>query len=188
MLVVGMVIGAFVFGTVAAGAAKKYDHRPFSGVMTGTTTSQVGPSGDEVDSTSTGNIQATHIGNGSYTLVTNQDYARHEEEEHPNGNCAFVEDGTGTGLVITAANGDKINGAIDDDRSVTCAPDTQVGVPVPGDKYYTTLYINIRGGTGRFTDASGWLFVEGTSTLTSLNATGAGSSNDSSTILGDISY
>ena len=189
MLVVGMVIGAFAFGAVAANAAKKYEERPFSGVTEGTTDAQFNPASGEVVSMSTGTINATHIGEGTYEIVSDQDYGRHVEEQHTVGNCAFVEDASGPGVVITAANGDEIHGAIDDDRSVVCAPDTQTGPPNVGDVYLSTLYIDVTGGTGRFADATGWLFSEGTSTLTDFNPlTGASATEDESTILGDIDY
>ena len=103
------------------------------------------------------------------------------------GNCAFVEDGSRPGLIITAANGDQIFGNIDDDRSVVCAPQSQTGVPMAGDEYYSTLYITVTGGTGRFSDASGWLFSEGTSTLTAFTGVGS-TADDAGTILGDIDY
>jgi hypothetical protein len=172
-----------------ARAADKFDNQPFFGASTGTSTSTASDmSGNQFDSASTGTLNATHVGNSKYTITAHQDYARHVEEEHPDGNCAFVEDGkTGQGLVITAANGDQIFGNIDDDRSVVCAPDNQGIMPVPGDQYLSTLYINVVGGTGRFTSATGWLFVHGTSTLTTLTATGA-NFNDTGTFLGDIKY
>ena len=183
----GLAVGLLVSGGVAAFAADKYDNQPFSGATTGTTTAAPNPDTGQVDSTSTGNLIATHVGNSTYTITASQDYARHQEEEHVVGNCAFVEDGAGPGFVITSASGDQINGNIDDDRSVTCAPDSQTGDPQIGDQYYTTLYIRVTGGTGRFSDASGWLFAEGTSTLQSVDAEGA-HFTDESTILGDIDY
>jgi hypothetical protein len=188
MLVVGMVIGAFAFGAVAANAAKKWDNRPFSGVIEGTTT-PTGMSGMTVSTESEGTLIATHVGNSTYTLVSDQDYERHAEEEHP-GQCAFIEDGMDgptpapppPGLIITAANGDEIFGHLDDDRSVVCAPDDQ-GSPMEGDIYHSTMYFNVDGGTGRFTDADGWLFLDGDSTL---NANGT--SSDEALIIGDIDY
>lgn len=190
MLVVGMVIGAFAFGAVAANAAKKYEDRPFSGVLEGTSTSS--PNMEmELTATSTGTINATHIGNGTYTLISDQDYDRHTEEEHPS-QCAFVEDGMDTdgthGLTIVAANGDEIHGFVDDDRSVLCAPQEQMQ-PMVGDIYYSTLFITVKGGTGRFADATGWLFSEGTSTLQTLDpGTGEATSTDEALVLGDIDY
>lgn len=182
----GLCVGLIVTGSVAV-AADKYDDRPFSGATTGTTTAVPNPNTGQVDSVSTGNLIATHIGNSTYTITASQDYGRHMEEEHVMGNCAFVEDAAGPGVVIVSASGDEIHGNIDDDRSVTCAPDSQTGDPMIGDQYYSTLYIRVAGGTGRFTDASGWLFAEGTSTLSSVDAEGA-HFTDESTILGDIDY
>jgi hypothetical protein len=194
MLIVGMVVGAFAFGAIAATAAPKYDDRPFSGVLEGTSESAPnfapGPDQGEINSTSTGSINATHIGEGTYTIVSDQDYGRHMEEQHVMGNCAFVEDGAmGQGVVIVAANGDEIHGAIDDDRSVICAPDSQTGDPMTGDIYHSTLYVDVVGGTGRFADATGWLFSEGTSTLLTLDPnTGEATSEDEALVLGDIDY
>lgn len=183
----GLAVGLIVSGGLAAFAADKYDNRPFSGATTGTTTATPNGMTGQVDSTSTGNLIATHVGNSTITIEASQDYARHEEEEHVVGNCAFVEDGAGPGVTITSASGDQIFGNLDDDRSVTCAPDSQTGDPMPGDQYYSTLYIRVAGGTGRFSDATGWLFAEGTSTLTGADANGA-QFTDEATILGDIDY
>ena len=183
---VGLCVGLIVTGSVAVGA-DKYDDRPFSGATTGTTTAVPNPNTGQVDSTSTGNLNATHVGNSTITITASQDYGRHMEEEHVVGNCAFIEDGSGPGVVITSASGDQINGNIDDDRSVTCAPDSQTGDPQIGDQYYSTVYIRVVGGTGRFADATGWLFAEGTSTFTSVDAEGA-HFTDEATILGDIDY
>jgi hypothetical protein len=72
-----------------------------------------------------------------------------------------------------------------------CAPDDQPPTgPRVDDVYYSTLFINVIGGTGRFAEASGWLFSEGESTVTEvrgLPAPGA-DTTDTSTILGDIDY
>jgi hypothetical protein len=187
-LAVGVVVGAIASGAIAQ-AADKYDNRPFSGATTGTTSATPNADTGQVDSTSTGNLIATHVGNSTYTIEASQDYARHQEEEHVVGNCGFVEDGATNGLTITAANGDQIFGNIDDDRSVVCAPDSQTGGPQVGDAYYSTLYIRVSGGTGRFSDATGWLFLEGTSTLTGADPnTGSATFDDAGTMLGDIDY
>lgn len=195
-LVIGMTAGALVFGALSAQAAKKWDERPFLGTAEGPSTANATGPGS-VASEGTGTINATHIGEGEYTTDVNQDYPRHVESntDHPTGQCAFVEDGEdgdGTpGFVITAANGDQIFGYVDDDRSVTCAPDDQPPTgPAVGDIYISTLYINVIGGTGRFADATGWLFSEGESTVTAvrgLPAPGADAS-DVSSVLGDIDY
>lgn len=195
-LAMGLTAGAIVFGTLSAQAADKYDDRPFSGASTGTSTANATGPGS-VASVGTGTLNATHIGNAEYTIEANQDYPRHQESntDHPMGQCAFIEDGEdgdGTpGLVITAANGDEIFGYIDDDRSVSCAPDAQPPTgPAVGDVYTSTIFVNVIGGTGRFVDASGWLFSEGEATVTGvrgLPAPGADTS-DVATILGDIDY
>lgn len=176
----GLLAGAVTFGAVAVHAAPQ-EARPFEGVLEGA--SQVtGISGGIVSSESAGTIQATHIGNGTYELLSDQDYPRHLEEEHPFGNCAFVEGE----LVITAADGDELHAHVDGDRSVVCAPDEQGPVPpAPGDVYYSTVFSEVTGGTGRFADATGWLFSEGTSTL---GDPASGPTEDLSTIYGDIDY
>ena len=186
----GLLAGAVTFGAVAAQAADKWDDRPFLGSATGTSTAGL------TGTTGTGTINATHIGDATYTIAANQDYPRHvEQSDHPTGQCAFVEDGVNgdntPGFVITAANGDQIFGYIDDDRSVTCAPDNQPPTgPAVGNVYTSTLYIEVIGGTGRFADATGWLFSEGESTITGLQGppTPGASADDVSSILGDIDY
>jgi len=193
---IGIIVGAVAFGAVAAQAADKYDDRPFSGATTGTSTANATGPGS-VSGDGTGTLIATHVGSSTYTLDTNQNYPRHMESntDHPTGQCGFVEDGDDTdgspGLVITSANGDQLFGFIDDDRSVVCAPDSQAPTgPAVGEVYTTTLYITVMGGTGRFEDATGWLFSEGESTVTAvrgLPAPGADAS-DAGTILGDIDY
>ena len=195
-LVIGLTTGAVLFGALSAQAAKRFDDRPFFGSAEGTSTANATGPGS-VATVGAGTINATHIGDGEYTLDANADYPRHMESntDHPTGQCAFVEDqadGDGTpGFVITAANGDQIFGYIDDDRSVTCAPDGQPPTGAAEDDVYTsTLFITVDGGTGRFEDASGWLFSEGESTVTAvrgLPAPGA-DATDVSTIIGDIDY
>ena len=189
-LLVGVAIGGMTFGAVAVQAADKWEARPFFGAATGVSRPDAQNMGT-VPTSSEGTLNATHVGRSTYTIEANQDYPRHSEgADHVMGNCAFVEDGrdetSAPGLVITAANGDQIFGHIDDDRSVVCAPDNQTGQPDLGDIYYTTLYVTVAGGTGRFADATGWLFTEGTSTL-GADMEGP-STNDEGTFLGDIDY
>lgn len=164
-------------------AAKTHEAKPFRAAITGTTTSTGTSDPETVDSSSTGTIQGTHVGNGTYTIEATQDYARHEEAEHPAGDCAFV-DGE---IEITAANGDTIVGNIDADRSVTCVSVEGPG-PGPDTEYLSTLYIDITGGTGRFSDASGWLFSRGTSTFTAISPPASAVFSDNGVILGDIDY
>lgn len=191
-LMLGVAIGGITFGAIAVQAADKYEARPFSGATTGTTESQQGANGAEA--TSTGTLNATHVGNATYELVTTQDYPRHTEEQHPTGQCAFVEDGEdgdgSPGFTITAANGDQLFAYLDDDRSVVCAPDDQPPVPRLGDEYHSTLYMTVIGGTGRFEDANGWLFSEGISELTAFTPLPPfpAETVDEGTILGDIDY
>ena len=177
----GFITGAVLtLGLVLTMGAKPWDARPFLGTSEGT--SQVtGITAGIVSAVSTGTINATHIGEGTYTATTTHDYPRHLEQDHPFGNCAFVN-----GMIeITAANGDVINGDLDGDRSVVCAPDEQGPVPpAEGDVYVSTLFIHVTGGTGRFADATGWLFSEGTSTLQE----DPSMSVDEADIFGDIDY
>ena len=183
-LAVGFAARAMIFSVIAVQAAPQ-ENRPFEAILEGTT--QVVSVTEEggLVTESAGNIRGTHIGNGTYTIDAVQDYPRHEEDasQHVVGNCGFVEDDE-AGLVITAANGDQIFGDIDDDRSVVCAPDTQTGDPMAGDIYYSTLFTNVTGGTGRFADASGWLFAEGTSVL----GASLGTTDDEAQVYGDIDY
>lgn len=184
-LTAGLIAGAVTFGAIAVQAAPQ-EARPFEGILGGST--QAGAPGvGGVPTQSTGTIKATHIGNGTYAITANQDYARHTEDssQHTMGNCAFLEDNE-AGLVITAANGDQIFGDVDDDRSVVCAPNSQgPGGPQPGDVYYSTIFTNVTGGTGRFADASGWLFSEGTSVIGDPTSS---PSTDEARIYGDIDY
>ncbi|HEV2756995.1 MAG TPA: hypothetical protein VG318_14605 [Actinomycetota bacterium] len=161
-LVAVMAVGAY--GLIGAQAAPQ-EFRPFDAVLAGTSTAQP-PVMGESSVTGTGTIRGTHIGNGTYSINAVQDYERHEgEQEHPAGDCAFVEDNDSNGLVITAANGDQIFGNIDDDRSVVCVSEETAG-PGADAAYLSTLYVDVTGGTGRFTDAHGWIFVRGESTFT----------------------
>ncbi len=181
MLVVGMVIGAFAFGASSVLASNPHENRPFQGTLEGSS-AVTGPATGGFAATSTGTINATHIGNGEYVLESTQDYARHEGEvDHPEGDCGFV-DGT---FDITAANGDVLNGELDGDRSVVCVLEEFAG-PGTDVSYLSTLYINVVGGSGRFSDATGWLFSRGTSTA-DLPPSGT-TFADSGIVLGDIDY
>jgi hypothetical protein len=191
-----MTSGALLFGALSAQAAQRFDDRPFFGTTEGTSEATVTGPGS-VATVGAGTINATHVGDGEYTIEANQDYPRHMESntDHPTGQCAFIEDGEdgdGTpGFVITAADGDQIFAYIDDDRSVTCAPDDQPPTgPSEGDVYESTLYMTVVGGTGRFEDASGWLFSRSESTVTAVRGlpTPGSDADDTSTILGDIDY
>ena len=194
---IGIIVGAVAFGAVAAQAADKYDNRPFSGASTGLSSANVNIMTGALSATGEGTLIATHVGDSTYSLNATQDYPRHMESgtDHSGNNCAFVEDGVdgdgSPGLVITSASGDEIFGYIDDDRSVVCAPNDQPpGGARVNDVYFSTLYITVIGGTGRFEDASGWLFSEGESTVTAVRPPpmpGADAS-DTGTILGDIDY
>lgn len=185
---VSFLAGATIFGIVAAQAAPQ-ENRPFDAVLEGQTTSAPTPDPGVFTTTSAGTIRGTHIGNGDYTITAESDYNRHEgEQDHPVGDCAFVEDGeSGNGFVITAANGDQITGNIDDDRSVSCVS-VELAGEGPDQEYLSTLYIEVTGGTGRFADASGWLFARGTSTLAGVDPNIGAQFNDVGVVLGDIDY
>ena len=162
------VVAVGAYGVIGAQAAPQ-EFRPFDAVLEGTSTAQPPNMMGESSVTGTGTIRGTHIGNATYTVNAVQDYGRHQgEQEHPMGDCAFVEDNDQNGLVITAANGDQINGNIDDDRSIVCVSQETAG-PGADAAYLSTLYVVVTGGTGRFTDAHGWIFVHGESTFTGTN-------------------
>ena len=169
----GLLAGAITFGAVAVHAAPN-ELRPFEGTFEGTT--QVAPrapapgSFGEFTFAGAGTYQATHLGTGTFESAGTLEYARHMQRGHIE--CAFV-DGE---LVLTAADGDQLNGDIDQDRSVLC----QREAPQDAD---TTLYVEVEGGTGRFADATGWYFVKSTSIQQS-----PGNFNDTGYTLGSIDY
>lgn len=175
--VAALVVGASL-SAVVANARQPWDSNPFFGSTEGTSMVVPPPASNLVASESEGTFTATHLGNGTYTAETTQDYGRHVEgEPEHQDQCAFV-DGT---LTLVAANGDELHVALDSDRSVTCAPEGQT-MPAPNDVYTTTLFGEITGGTGRFTDATGYIFSEGTQTLNADRV----SSVDEADIYGDI--
>ncbi|MGH2754398.1 MAG: hypothetical protein ACRDLB_08170 [Actinomycetota bacterium] len=177
---ISMTVG-MMLTTVGAQAMPPWDNNPLFGESEGA--SQVtGINMGVVSATSSGTFHANHFGSGTYTAVTTQNYPRHVESgmENPMGQCAFV-DGT---LELTAANGDVLNVDVDADRSVTCAPPDQPPTgAAEGDVYTTTLFGVITGGTGRFAEASGFLFSEGTSVVGE-----PGTTVDEADIFGDIAY
>ena len=188
-LVGGFVAGALVFTAVGAGAVDTHEGKPFDGVLEGTSTSTVDVPSATITTVSTGTFHANHMGNGTYELVASQDYPRHfnnEEPNRPDGDCAFIEDGAGPGITLTAANGDQVFGNIDDDRSVTCVTEETVG-PGPDQEYVSTLYVQIEGGTGKFADATGYFFTRSTSTFVSGDMMSA-DFDDDAVFMGDIDY
>ena len=170
-----------MLSTVGAQAMPPWDNNPLFGESEGA--SQVtGFNMGIVTAEGSGTFHANHFGNGTYTAATTQNYPRHIESgmENPMGQCAFV-DGT---LELMAANGDVLNVNIDADRSVTCAPADQPPTGAEeGDVYTTTLFGEIAGGTGRFAEATGFLFSEGTSIVQA-----DGTTVDEADIFGDIAY
>lgn len=175
--VAAIVVGASLSGVVAQ-ASHPWDANPFFGSSEGN--SQVTGVAALISTTSAGDFQATHIGNGTYTATLTQNYPRHIESgmENAAGQCAFV-DGQ---IVLTAADGSQINVDVDADRSVSCAPQGQppTGASV-GDVYTSTIFGEITGGTGRFVDVTGYIFSEGTSEIT-----GPGTTVDQADVYGDI--
>ena len=88
----GMAIGGLTFGAVTARAANKLDNQPFSGVLTGTSTGT--PSSVTiVGSVSSGSINATHLGNGTYTLTVTDTMTGHVKVyQNPSGRFASTGD------------------------------------------------------------------------------------------------
>ena len=184
LIAVAAACAAMVWQVVGATASKTHDARPFEGVTNGTSTVAPG-AGPLINSTGRGNLQALHLGRGTYEIQATQDYGRHVEAEPdhlPGNNCAFVN---GT-ITLRAANGDQVNGDIDGDRSVACV-DQETPGPGPDARYLSTLYVEVTGGSGRFADASGYFFSRGTSTFTGIGATGA-TFDDRAVLFGDIDY
>jgi hypothetical protein len=181
----GLIAGVMAFAVFGAatgvfGQASFPEDRPFFATTSGDS-AITGMSGALILSQSVGTITGTHIGTGTYQLNASQDYPRHVEAEHPTNDCAFVN---GT-LTIQAADGSQIIGDLDADRSVSCVLEQFPG-PGVDTSYLVTLYIEVTGGTGRFADASGWLFSRGTSTA---DAPPAGTTfADTGIIVGDIDY
>ena len=189
-LVIGFTFGAIAFSAVGALAVDTHEGKPFDGVLEGESTSTVDPNTMAVTTVSAGTFHANHMGNGTYTITASQDYPRHfnnEEPNRPDGDCAFIEDGAGPGVVLTAANGDQVFGNIDDDRSVTCVTEETPG-PGPDQEYVSTLYVQIEGGTGRFEDATGYFFSRGTSTFSDAPDPMTANFTDAGVLMGDIDY
>ncbi len=180
----GGAVAFVVFGAATAAignGADWHEARPFMATSEGVSRVTGMPSPGEFTSVGTGTITGTHIGTGTYELAATQNYPRHVEAEHPANDCAFVN---GT-LTIQAADGSQINGDLDADRSVSCVSEQFPGPGVDA-AYLATLYIHVVGGTGRFADATGWLFARGTSTA---DAPPAGTTfTDTGIVLGDIDY
>jgi hypothetical protein len=170
---------------VAQGAGNPFENRPFRGTSEGTS-AVVGIQNGVVMTESEGTFIASHLGRGTYEAELVQDYAR-----HPDPQCAFVSGD----IELTAANGDELRLRTDapgmpgnpqaQGRSVVCAPEDQPPTgPEEGDIYLSTLYLDVVGGTGRFADASGWVFSRGTSEVQE-NVT---ETVDAAAMLGDIDY
>ena len=186
-LVGGFIAGALVFSAVGAWAVDTHEGKPFDGVLEGDSTSTV--AGGVITTVSAGTFHANHMGHGTYTLTAEQDYPRHANNDEPNRpdlDCAFIEDGPGPGIILRAANGDEVHGNIDDDRSVTCVSQETPG-PGPDQEYISTLYVQIEGGTGRFTDATGYFFARSTSTFAGGDIMEA-DFDDAGVFMGDIDY
>jgi hypothetical protein len=178
--VVSMAVG-MMFSSIGAWAMPPWDATPFFGTSEGSS-AVTGFSGVLINSESAGTFHANHLGNGTYTAATTQNYPRHIESgmENAAGQCAFV-DGT---IELTAADGDVLNVDVDADRSVNCAPAGQPPTgAAPGDVYTSTLFGEIVGGTGRFANATGFIFSAGTATVQP-----DGTTVDEADIFGDIAY
>ena len=165
------------------GAGNTHENRPFEGTSSGTSTAGL-PVDGVVTTDVAGTFWALHLGQGTYEGTLAQDYGR-----HPDPQCAFVSGE----VILTAANGDTLElmakGENEgESRSVACAPaDQGSGGAMPGDLYRSTIYFEVIGGSGRFEDASGWVFSRGGSTVSGVSPAGV-TASDTAVMLGDIDY
>ena len=159
-------------GTVLA--KSKGTDRPFHGVATGTSTVTGGPA--VFSTTVTGTFKASHLGKGTYTGSSTQDWSGADYSGFPFPNPCGVVDGT---ITLTAANGDMVEGDIDVTASTVCEV-----APFNNLAYASTLVIDITGGTGRFVSATGRF----TSTSTHTRVTVTADSSDIGSWSGLISY
>ena len=178
LLAAGTLAGYGVFGAQAA----PQELRPFEGTFAGlnTTAADTTPGGPEFTFTGNGTYQATHLGSGTYEAAGTLEYNRHQHNPTQEGHveCGFV-DGD---LILTAANGDQLNGDIDADRSVLCQADSALTAT-------STLFVEVTGGTGRFEDATGYYFVKSGSTPNTVDpGTGIGTYDETGYFWGTIDY
>lgn len=117
-----------------------------------------------------GTFTASPLGTGTYAGKITLDYSSYTTA-HP---CA-----TATGnITFTTATGDTV--------TTQLAPGSEVCETTPASSVHTTHFLlNITGGTGQFTDATGTITSNGTTTDTTTPSTGK--SVDSSTLTGSIS-
>lgn len=173
---IAAVVAVGAYGLVGAQAAPN-EFLPFEGTFEGvnetTGPGMQDPFGEFLFAGS-GTYQANHLGTGTFESAGTLEYVRHQQRSH--GECAFV-DGE---LILTAANGDQLNGNIDEDRSTLC----QLSDDEP-ENALSTLYVQVDGGTGRFAEATGWYFVKDTSIA---QEPGSQTFDESGYILGSIEY
>ena len=171
------ILALFVLvGTVLAGP--KGTDRPFKGSGSGTSSVPVLVAGNfpTFGLTGTGTFNATHLGQGTYTGASTQDWSGADYTGFPNpvNPCAVVAGS----ITLTAANGDTLTGDIVAGSTV-CEL-----APFNGLAYASTLIIDFTGGTGRFVDASG-SFV---STNIHIRPTVTSPSQDTGSWVGTTSY
>ena len=155
-------------GSVLAGA--KGTDRPFKGSGSGTTAVTVVAS--DFTSTSSGKVNSTHLGNGTYTIAATQTWG--PDTSNLCAGSSIIASDTGT-AILTAANGATVTGFV---AGTTCEL-----APFDNTTYGTTLTLTITGGTGRFLGATGSIAVRGTST-----GPVGGPFGDTITMTGTISY
>ena len=163
-----LAVMALATGSALAGA--KGTDRPFKGSGNGTTT-VTGP-GPTFNSASSGNVNSTHLGNGTYSITATQAWGPDTGDLCVGSSIIASDAGSAT---LTAANGATVTGAV---SGTTCEL-----TPFDNTTYATTLVLTVTAGTGRFVGATGSIVISGTST-----ATGPGTFSDVTTMSGTISY
>ena len=157
-----------VLATGSTLAAPKGTDRPFKGSWVGTTT--VSGTAPDFTSASTGSLNATNFGTGTYSLTATQHWS---SGSGCAGSPVFAAD-TGT-VMLTSAKG-TVSGPV---TGFTCEL-----APFDNTAYGTNLTMTITGGTGRYAGATGSIAIKSTST----GPTGGPTFNDSATMTGTISY
>lgn len=167
------VLALMVLATGSTLAGPKGTDRPFKGTWAGTTTvTAAGTQGADIatyTSASTGSLNATNFGTGTYSLAATQHWAFGSGCA---GSPVFAAD-NGT-LTLTSAKG-TVSGPV---TGFTCEL-----APFDNTTYGTNLTMTISGGTGRYATATGTIVITSTST-----GPAGGPFNDSATMTGMISY
>jgi hypothetical protein len=147
-----------------AGKNGKNVEKDVGGTSSGTTEIVAVIDANTFGTSSDGTLNSKHLGKSTYHIDAEQAWGGAGPACPGAPQVAVV---TGS-IVITAANGDTIEGEI---SGTTC----EAGPSYDNDEYLSTLTVTIDGGTGRFVNATGTLLMTGTSTGTAPNFVDSGS-------------